>query len=52
MEFIIVSRRGNVFEYTPVVVTSGVLADVCSTLKTETDTLIASGHVIVQVIKA
>lgn len=52
MEFIIVSRKGNVFEFTPVVVTSGMLTDVCALLKANTDNLVAAGHIIVQVIKA
>lgn len=54
MEFVIVSRKGSVFEYTPVevsAITGTSATHVAAALKTATDQLVQAGQVIVQVIK-
>ncbi len=52
MDFIIVSRKGNTFEYTAVCAGMAPTAvDAAQDLKKATDVLVAAGQIIVQVIK-
>ncbi len=52
MDFIIVSRRGNTFEYTAVSAGAAPTAvEAAQELKKATDVLVANGQIIVQVLK-
>lgn len=52
MDFIIVSRRGNTFECTPMSAGAGATAaDAAADMKKALDVLVAAGQIIVQVIK-